>query len=118
MKYSKKQKILLWILQIAAAGILLQSLFFKFTGASESIEIFSKLGVEPWGRYLVGTIELITSILLLSGRFSMIGAILGAMIMIGAITSHILVLGISDLFYLAIIELVLCLTIILMKKIK
>ena len=50
IKYTKKTKITLWILQIVAAVILLQTLFFKFSGAAESVEIFSKLGVEPVGR--------------------------------------------------------------------
>ena len=39
-----------WALQLVVAGILLQTLFFKFTGAAESVYIFSTLGVEPWGR--------------------------------------------------------------------
>ena len=47
------KNIILWILRIASAGLLIQTLFFKFTGAEESIYIFSTLGMEPWGR--IGT---------------------------------------------------------------
>ena len=39
-----------WALQIVVSVILLQTLFFKFTGAAESVYIFSTLGAEPWGR--------------------------------------------------------------------
>ena len=48
-----------------AAVILLQTLFFKFTGAEESVYIFTKVGMEPWGRYASGVVELIASIMLL-----------------------------------------------------
>ena len=58
-------KILSWVLRIIAAVILLQTLYFKFTAHPESVELFSKLGVEPWGRICTGVIELITGILLL-----------------------------------------------------
>src|SRR5690606_10543770 len=51
-------KALDWIVRIVAAVILLQTLFFKFTGAPESIFIFDKVGVEPWGRYLTAIAEL------------------------------------------------------------
>ena len=56
---------LTWALQLVVAGILLQTLFFKFTGAAESVYIFSTLGMEPWGRYASGIAELIASALLL-----------------------------------------------------
>ena len=52
-----------WTVRIAAATILLQTLFFKFTGARESVYIFSTLGAEPWGRIGSGVFELIASIL-------------------------------------------------------
>ena len=54
-----------WVLQLLVAGILLQTLFFKFTGAAESVYIFSTLGAEPWGRVGSGVVELIASVLLL-----------------------------------------------------
>ena len=55
----------IWILRLLAAIILLQTLYFKFTGAAESIYIFSKLGMEPWGRIGTGVLELIAGVLLL-----------------------------------------------------
>mgnify|MGYP000852728794 CR=1 FL=1 len=87
-------KILPWIARLVAAFLLLQTLFYKFTGAEESVYIFSKLGAEPWGRIGSGVAELIASILILIPRTTAYGALLGAGIMTGAILSHFFVLGI------------------------
>jgi uncharacterized membrane protein YphA (DoxX/SURF4 family) len=84
-----------WALRIIAAFLLLQTLFFKFTGAEESIYIFSTLGMEPWGRIGSGVLELIASILILYPRTTYIGAALGAGLMAGAIFFHLTKLGIS-----------------------
>jgi len=84
-----------WLLQLVAAGILLQTLFFKFTGASESVYIFSTLGAEPWGRIGSGIVELIASILLLVPATTTIGAALALGVISGAIVSHLTILGIE-----------------------
>src|SRR3954451_13206140 len=94
MQLSRTQSIVSWILQVVVAVILFQTLFFKFTGAEESKYIFSKLGLEPWGRIGSGIIELIAVILLLYPRTVTIGAILAAGVISGAIVSHITRLGI------------------------
>jgi uncharacterized membrane protein YphA (DoxX/SURF4 family) len=83
-----------WICRAAAAGILLQTLYFKFTGADESVYIFTKMGMEPWGRYASGVAELIASIMLLIPRTAPVGAWLAAGVMAGAIGSHLTKLGI------------------------
>jgi hypothetical protein len=92
---SKTQLGLSWILQLAAAGILLQTLFFKFTGAEESVYIFSALGVEPWGRIGSGIVELIAAVLLLVPATASLGAVIALGVMAGAILSHLMVLGIA-----------------------
>jgi putative oxidoreductase len=91
-----------WLLQIAVAAILLQTLFFKFTGAEESVYIFSTVGqfvgltgVEPWGRIGSGLIELVAAILLLIPATVSVGAVLTMVVMAGAIVSHLVVLGIE-----------------------
>jgi uncharacterized membrane protein YphA (DoxX/SURF4 family) len=86
-------KILPWVARLVAAVILLQTLFYKFTGAEESVYIFSKLHAEPWGRIGSGVMELIASILILIPRTTAWGALLGLGIMGGAILSHLFVLG-------------------------
>lgn len=94
MSLTRAQLIGSWILQVVAAGILFQTLFFKFTGAEESVYIFSTLGAEPWGRIGSGIIELITVVLLLIPATSTIGALLAVGVACGAILSHLTRLGI------------------------
>jgi hypothetical protein len=104
-----KSNIFTYIIKLTAVVILLQTLFFKFTGAEESIYIFSTLGVEPWGRIGSGIVELIASILILIPKTTLIGALLALGTMTGALVSHLLILGIAvkndggTLFILAII---------------
>jgi hypothetical protein len=105
----KSISVLSWAVRVLAAAILLQTLFFKFTGAPESIHIFSQLGAEPWGRYGSGVVELVASILLLVPRTSGLGALLALGVMAGALGSHLTVLGIEvqgdggTLFVLAVV---------------
>ncbi|RNC85945.1 MAG: DoxX family protein [Balneola sp.] len=109
-----KVNIFYWILRVAAAGIMLQTLFFKFTGAPESIYIFETVSLEPFGRYASGVAELVASVLLLVPRTTWLGAILGLGVIGGAIISHLTVLGIvvqndgGTLFIMAIVVFVSC----------
>jgi len=88
------KKIVSWVLRIVASILLLRTLFFKFTGAEESVYIFSQLGVEPWGRIASGCMEFIAAIFLLIPSTVVPGALLTIGIMTGAIASHIFKLGI------------------------
>lgn len=114
--------IISWVLRLTAAIIMLQTLFFKFTGHPESVELFTKLGVEPWGRIGTGVIELFAGILLLTPSTVSIGAFLGIGLMTGAILSHLSVIGIESkgdgglLFTMAIIVLISCLVLTWMHR--
>lgn len=109
---------------ILAAVILLQTLYFKFTGAPESVYIFGTLGVEPYGRFGTGVLELIISILLLIRKTSLLGAVLGIGVISGAILSHVFILGIEIqndgglLFILAMIVFILCMITIILQRDK
>ncbi len=94
MNSNKTKLPLCWILQIVAALILAQTLFFKFTGAEESKFIFRTLGVEPWGRWMIGGLELVAVILLLLPRWAAIGGLFSVGLMAGAVFSHLTKLGI------------------------
>ncbi len=83
-----------WICRLAAAAILLQTLYFKFTGAEESVYIFTKVGLEPWGRYASGVVELFAAALLIFPRTTWLGALIAVGVMLGAIGSHLTKLGI------------------------
>ena len=102
----------------------MQTLYFKFTGAEESVYIFTKFGIEPFGRIGSGIVELIASILILIPRTTLLGALLGAGTMLGAVFSHLFVLGIDvkndggELFILAIITLLCCIILIFSNKRK
>jgi putative oxidoreductase len=117
-------KVLVWSARIIAAVIMLQTLYFKFTGASESIEIFTTIDMEPWGRIGVGIMELLASVLLLINATAWLGAALGAGLMGGAIFMHLTILGISIqndggyLFGLAVVVLVCCMVVLYMNKAK
>ena len=111
-----------WLCRIVAAVILLQTLFFKFTAAPESVYIFTKLGtfihtyipfasistVEVSGRIGSGIMELIAAVLLLTPRVVWAGAFLAMVATGGAIASHLTFLGIEVqgdkglLFFLAV----------------
>jgi uncharacterized membrane protein YphA (DoxX/SURF4 family) len=103
-----------WLLRLTAAIIMLQTLFFKFTGSEESVYIFSTLGMEPWGRIGTGVFELIASVLLLWPRTTAFGALLGIGLMSGALFFHVTKLGIEVqgdsglLFFYALIVFVCC----------
>jgi putative oxidoreductase len=87
--------IIAWICRVVAAVILLQTLFFKFTAAPESVYIFTKVGLEPWGRIGSGVAELIAAILILIPPTTWLGAGLALAVMLGAIFSHLTILGVA-----------------------
>jgi len=91
----KSKNLLLWACRIIAALIMLQTLYFKFTAAPESVYIFSQVGMEPEGRIATAIAELLASVLILIPRTSLIGASLALFIMIGAIATHVAIIGIE-----------------------
>jgi uncharacterized membrane protein YphA (DoxX/SURF4 family) len=84
-----------WVLRIIAAVIMLQTLYFKFSGSEESVYIFSQLGMEPWGRMATGILELIASILILYPKTTFFGSVLAIGLMLGAVGAHLTKLGIE-----------------------
>ena len=88
------RNIAIWVLRLLAALILLQTLYFKFTAQPESVELFTMLHMEPWGRIGTGIMELIAALLILFPRTTGIGAALGSGLMAGAIFFHLTKLGI------------------------
>ena len=113
--------ILIGVAQITIVAIFVQTLYSKFTGAAESIEIFSAIGLEPWGRYVVGSLELIASILLLVPYTSWYGALLSLFIIVPALIVHLFKVGLvvhNDrglLFGLALAIFVLAIAVLLLR---
>lgn len=118
-------KIISWICRIIVAGIFLQTLFFKFSGAEESKYIFTKLmgaEYEAFGRIGSGVAELISAILILFPKTVPIGALLSLGVISGAIFSHLTQLGIvvqndgGTLFILAMAIFVLSLVVLFIHR--
>ena len=111
----------IWILRLIPAIILLQTLYFKFTAQPESVQLFTKIGMEPYGRIGTGVFELIAAILILIPRYTGYGAILGLVMMTGALYFHLTKIGIffgGDvlLFIYAVITFVCCAALIFIYK--
>lgn len=124
MPHSKAFVIASWVLRGVTAAILLQTLFFKFSGAKESVYIFSALGLEPWGRIGTGIVELIAGVLLLVPPTVVWGAGLSLGVISGAIVSHLTRLGVAlpavddhgELFTLAMIVFVCSAAVLMMHR--
>ena len=124
MEHSRAFMITSWTLRGIAAIILLQTLFFKFTAAKESVYIFTTLGMEPWGRIGSGVAELIASILLLIPSTAAFGALMSLGVISGAIFFHLTKLGIAltavddhgELFTLALVVFLCSAVVLLMHR--
>ncbi|EMY76123.1 DoxX-like family protein [Leptospira weilii serovar Ranarum str. ICFT] len=119
--FSKKE-FFLYCLRGVVAFIFLQTLFYKFTGAPESVAIFSKLGMEPWGRIGTGILELLTSILLFVPGWNWFGSLLGLGLMSGAVLAHLFVIGIEQendgglLFFMALGNALICIVLLWLER--
>ena len=95
---STTELVISWAARGIVAIILLQTLFFKFTGAEESKYIFSTLmgaEYEAIGRNGSGVVELVAAILLLIPSKAWLGAFIALGTISGAIFSHLTMLGIE-----------------------
>lgn len=92
---TRRQQLVSWVCQLTAAGIMIETLFFKFTAAPESVYIFRKMGTEPWWRWGQGIWELLASFCLLVVPLRWLGGILTTGAMLAAILSHMTWLGYS-----------------------
>src|SRR6266567_3416631 len=94
---TRRQRVVCLVCCLIAAGIMIETLFFKFTAAPESVYIFKRMGTEPWMRWVQGLWELTASIGLLLPRLTWAGGILTTGAMLAAILSHMSWLGYSIL---------------------
>lgn len=85
---STPQTICLWIAKLVAIGFLGTAAIFKFIGHQAEVDLFTLLGMEPVGRYLIGGIELLAATLILFPQTAVYGAFLGIGVMCGAVIAH------------------------------
>ncbi len=93
----KVKMIILWGLQIMVACIFIYTSWSKLSGQPTSIYIFTKLGMEPNGRIIIGVIELMSALFLLNRRLAASGAFIATGVMLGAIIAHATVIGFNVL---------------------
>jgi len=89
--------VVLWVLQIGAAGMFLMVGYLKLSGDPQLVGLFKAIGIGQWFRYLTGTLEVVGAILLLIPRTSGLAALMLAGIMICAVVTHVFVVGGSPL---------------------
>ena len=89
--------VVLWVLQIAAAGMFLMVGFLKLSGNAQLVGLFEAIGLGQWFRYLTGTLEVAGAFLLLLPRTSGLGALMLAGVMTGAVVTHVFIVGGSPL---------------------
>ncbi|MEM7104238.1 MAG: DoxX family membrane protein [Bacteroidota bacterium] len=111
-KSQKMKKYVILALRIIVAIILIQTLRYKLTAHPDSVYIFTKVGLEPYGRIGIGIVELIAGILLLINRTAWLGAGITIGVIGGAVMMHLTNLGIEingdggALFYTAVFVLI------------
>ena len=86
---------LIWVLQLVAACIVGGAGGLKFANNPTDMVVFAALDMEPFGRFLIGTLELLAAALLLSRAFAASGALLAIGTMLGAAIAHATVLGLE-----------------------
>jgi len=91
----KINQLVYWGARLVAAAIMMQTLYFKFSASEESVYIFTTVGMEPWGRLGVGSLELVASILILIPSLVWVGSLLAVGLMAGAVMMHVTILGIE-----------------------
>lgn len=92
---SRGKNITLWVLQIAAAGMFLMAGGSKLAGAAPMVALFDAIGIGQWFRYVTGTIEVGSAVLLLIPGLAAFGAALLVCTMIGAIFTHLTIVHTS-----------------------
>lgn len=105
---SRKRTVIAWIVQLLAVAILVMAGFSKLTSLPEAVTLFTTLGLEPRGRFALGSVELLTAALLLWPRTAAYGGLLSLGLMTGAIGTHLFKIGIvyngdPSLFIMAVI---------------
>jgi uncharacterized membrane protein YphA (DoxX/SURF4 family) len=65
----------------------------KLAGAAPMVAMFATIGIGQWFRYLTGTIEVVSAVLLLIPSLAFFGAAALASTMAGAIFTHLFIIG-------------------------
>ena len=83
----------LWAAQILAAAMFLTAGTLKLTGHPAEVQMFAAIGVGQWFRYLTGSIEVVSAVLLFVPSLSFFAALALAATMVGALATHVFIIG-------------------------
>ena len=89
-------------LRLLVAAILILVGYMKLQANPPDVGLFTELGMEPYGRVIIGVLEIAAGMLMFSPQ-SALGGLLTLGLMCGAIIAHITVLGI-DVMHLALLS--------------
>ena|SRR5712671_4019224 len=89
----RTRTIVSWVLQIGAAAMILLAGSLKLLGAAALVQMFAAIGLGQWFRYVTGTIEVVSGVLLLVPSLAFFRAVALVPTMIGAIVTHVFVIG-------------------------
>ena len=64
------KNILAWILQILCAIVLFGTSWVKLSSKPSEVYLFTQLGMEPSGRYIIGIVEGLAALLFLRKHYS------------------------------------------------
>ena len=90
---SRVKVAIVWTLQILSAAMFLFAGASKFAGSAPMVQAFAAIGLGQWFRYLTGTIEIVSAVLLLVPSLALFGSLALAVTMVGAIITHLFILG-------------------------
>jgi hypothetical protein len=90
---NKGRRIALWAFQIVVAALFLMAGGSKLSGSPDMVAMFDAIGIGQWFRYVTGSIEVGSALMLLIPSLSAYGSVLLVGTMIGAVATHLFVIG-------------------------
>lgn len=90
---SRGSIVFLWLLKLGVAGIFLMAGYSKLSGVPQMVQMFNVIGIGQWFRYLTGSIEILSAVLILIPRVAGFGALFASGTMTGAIATHLFIIG-------------------------
>lgn len=107
--------VLLWLAKLLAAGILGYAAFLKLLSNQAEIDLFTQLGWEPHGRYLIGGLEILAALMIIVPQSTIYGAFLGLGIMLGAVIGHLTAFQLAGIQF-ALLVAAACVTVLYIRR--
>ena len=112
---SSAATILLGLAKLVAAGALGFAAYHKFVSNPADVDLFTKLGMEPAGRFTIAGLEALAALLIMVPQSTIYGALLGLGIMLGAVIGHLTAFQLSGVQYALLVGAA-CVTILFVRR--